>query len=67
MIPVANQESPERQVWPTDAKRAAWGMIHKLVRVIAEIPEEERGPLDDVMLSLDKFTGNSRGGTWNKF
>ena len=60
----ATSESQDRQVWLTDPKRAAWGMIHKLVRIIGEIPEDERGQLGDVMMSLEKFTGKSRGGAW---
>ena len=41
----------------SDPRRTAWSMIHKLVKVIEEVPAEDRGQLDDVFMTLEKFAG----------
>ena len=49
------------QFFKVEAKRGAWSLIHQLVRLIEEIPEQERGQLDEILMTLEKHTGNSRG------
>ena len=49
------------QFFNVEAKRGAWSLVRRLVRLIEDIPEQDRGQLEEILMTLEKHTGNSRG------